>query len=321
MKRYPSDDCTVVEAAATRNLPVRWWRTVSGQRIQFVTNERQLPFFKDRDLCSVDHPWAGYSFEEAIGDGEPLPSHSWSKTTLIFVCGGKSSLRWRHRGIWRLDPVEAGTVSIIRRDVEIQAALPSRPFPMMALQLDHAKLLHLAPAQLLSIDESLVAAQVTQDGHLAHLLSAMRAEVRDGCRSGRLYAESISLALLAYLAARYSTSNRTSSYSGTLSGAQNKTLNDYIQENICENISVSELASLVSMSPSHFYRVFKSTFGEPPYRFVMRLRVELAKKMLAEPDINSTQVATTLGFASQSHFVKVFRQFTGTTPGRYQGGC
>lgn len=293
--------------------------SMSGASIRYLSSGQQVPFFGTPDLHTTDHPWAGYSFEEAMGQGEPLPKHSWSKTTLLYVCDGRSSLRWQHRGVWNLDSVEAGTVSIVRRDVEIQAAVPSGIFPMMVLQLDNAKLQHLAPVQIRSIDETLVTAQVTQDQRLAGLLCAMRAEVREGCLSGRLYAEAISIALLAYLAGKYCAAHAGSN-ACTLSLSQKRCLGDHIQDSLTDNISVTELAALVQMSPSHFSRVFKASFGETPYHFVMRQRVATAKAMLADPKLTATEVASALGFASQSHFVKVFRQFTGMTPRQYRMG-
>jgi AraC family transcriptional regulator len=74
------------------------------------------------------------------------------------------------------------------------------------------------------------------------------------------------------------------------------------------------------MSPSHFARVFKASFGVTPYRFVMHERIEGAKHMLAGSDLSATEVAMAFGFSSQSHFVKVFRQFTGVTPKQYKVG-
>ncbi len=109
---------------------------MSATRIQFTSHGRHVPFFSSPEVMSVDHPWAGFSFEEAHGPGRPMGSHSWPKTTLLYCTGGEASLRWKHRGIWNADAFEPGTVSIIRRDVEIQSAVPSGPFPMMVLQLD-----------------------------------------------------------------------------------------------------------------------------------------------------------------------------------------
>jgi AraC family transcriptional regulator len=212
-----------------------------------------------------------------------------------------------------------GTVSIIRRDVEIQSAVPSNPVPTMVLQLDNSKLQHVAPDDVLAIDKSLETAQVTTDGRLAALMSAMRMEVRDGCPSGRLYGESVSIALLKYLAGRYATPANPLRAS-SLSPRQRRAIFDYVRANLADDISVSELAAIVSMSPSHFTRVFKIAFGVTPYRFVMQQRIEGAKGMLKEAKQSASDVSTALGFASQSHFAKVFRQFTGVAPKRYRAG-
>lgn len=291
-----------------------------ASRIHCLTQGRRAPFFRASDLASADHPWAGFSFEEAEGAGEPMARHSWSKTTLLCVTGGEASLRWKHRGVWSDDRVGPGTVSIIRRDVEIQSAEPSGPFPMMVLQLDNARLRTLAPDQVEAVDRSLTSAQVTQDPQLAALLSAMCAEVKGGCPSGRLYGESMSIALLAYLTGRYADHQTASGRPKGLSRAEMRTLASYVQDRITDDVTVTEMAALVRMSPSRFARVFKTAFGMTPYRYVMRERVAKARELYAATTLSASQVAAEVGFSSQSHFVKVFRQFMGVTPKQYKAG-
>ena len=293
---------------------------MSTSGIRPTSKGRRLALFNSPGFTSADHPWAGYSFEEATGNGEPMPSHSWAKTTLLYVTGGQASLRWKHRGIWRKDPCRTGTVSIIRRDVEIQSAVPSGPCPLMVMQLDNLKLQGIAPDHVRTIEKSLEPAQVTSDCRLGALLSAMLEEVRDGCPSGRLYGESISLALLAYLAGAYATPRPAEISEKGLSPAQKRCLVEYVRANLSANISVTELAELVQMSPSHFARMFKASFAMTPYQFVMRERVEGAKDLFAGTNSSAIEVAMAFGFASQSHFAKVFRQFTGVTPKQYRAG-
>ena len=203
---------------------------------------------------------------------------------------------------------------------EIQARWATNSWPTMALQLDNSKLAHMAPEQVSAIETSLVSALATYDERLAALLQAVREEVKAGCASGRMYGEAISLALLAYLAGRYATPRPLQNCETSLSPAEKRKLADYIRENLIGNISVTELAALVQMSPSHFARVFKTSFGVTPYRFVMQERIEGARGVLASGKLTASQVATAFGFASQSHFAKVFRQFTGVTPKQYKAG-
>jgi AraC-like DNA-binding protein len=285
-----------------------------------VSRGRQQPFNKAPNFSSVDHPWAGYLFEEMSCTLQPVPSHSWPKTMLCLCTGGEGIAHWRHRGIWHTNRVRPGSAFIVRRDAEVQALQATIGWQNMLLQLDNSSLLHIAPDEVTLIEKSLAPAQSTNDARLAALMLAMRQEVREGCSSGRLYGESISLALLAYLAGAYANPRQVEPRTADLSPAQMRSVVAYIRANLTGNVSVSELAGLVHMSTSHFARVFKASFGVSPYRFVMQERIEGAKAMLASTKMTSSQVATSFGFSSQSHSLKVFRQFTGVTPRQYKAG-
>jgi AraC family transcriptional regulator len=224
---------------------------------------------------------------------------------------------WRHRGVWRTNRVRPGSAFIVRRDSEVQALRATNCWQNMLLQLDNSRLQHVAPDEVTLIEKSLTSAQIASDPRLAALMQAMRQEVREACSSGRLYGESISLALLAYLAGRYATPGATLRAS-SLSPAQRRSICDYVRANLANDITVTELAAIVSLSPAHFSRVFRASFGITPYRFVMLERVEEAKRMLASAKLSASQIAMALGFSSQSHLVKVFRQFTGVTPRQYK---
>jgi len=291
---------------------------VSTPRIQVVYKGRRQPFYGAPDFSSADHPWAGYLFEETIGRVEPLARHSWPKTMLCLCTGGEGIAHWRHRGIWHANRVRPGSAFIVRRDAEVQALRATNSWQNMLLQLDNSRLQHIAPDEVTLIEKSLASAQTASDARLAAMMQAMRLEVREGCSSGRLFGESISLALLAYLAGKYAALRCGSTE--RLSPAQKRCLVDYIRANLSSDITVIELAGLVQLSPSHFARTFKNSFGVAPYRFVMRERIDGARDMLAATKMSSSQVATAYGFASQSHFVKVFRQFTGVTPKQYKVG-
>jgi AraC family transcriptional regulator len=291
---------------------------MSASRIQVVKKGRRQPFNNAPNLSSADHPWAGYLFEEMVCTLEPVPSHSWPKTVICVCTGGEGIAHWRHRGIWHTNRVRPGSAFFVRRDAEVQALCAINGWQNMLLQLDNSRLQHIAPDEVALIEKSLAPAQSTDDARLAALMQAMRQEVKDGCPSGRLFGESISLALLAYLAGRYATP--VSTCPGRLSLVQKRCLLDYIRSNLSSDITVVELARLVQMSPSHFARTFKASFGDAPYRFVMQERIDGAKGMLTGTQLSASQIAMAFGFASQSHFVKVFRQFTGVTPKQYKAG-
>jgi len=258
--------------------------------------------------------------EETQSRNEPISRGSFPKTTLFLCLDGQGIAHRKHRGIWEKHRIRPGSVFIARRDTEIEEAWTTNSWPTLLVQLDHSKFQHVAPDEANAVERHLVSALTTDDPRLATLMLAMRDEIRDGCISGRLFAESISLALLAYLAGRYATPHPFDSSDKRFSRAQKRRLVDYIRGNLLGNLSVCELAGLVGMSPSHFSRVFKMSFGMAPYRFVMHERVEGAKALLEGTKLSATDIASAFGFASQSHFGKVFRQFTGATPKQYRAG-
>jgi len=86
-----------------------------------------------------------------------------------------------------------------------------------------------------------------------------------------------------------------------------------------QRVSLDELSALAGISRYHLLRLFSRETGLPPHAYQNQLRVARARELLARGDAIS-QVAAEVGFADQSHFTRVFRQFTGATPRQYQSG-
>ena len=80
---------------------------------------------------------------------------------------------------------------------------------------------------------------------------------------------------------------------------------------MAQDLSILDLASLTSMSESHFSRSFKQSVGIAPYQYLMQQRVERAKQLLKQQAISISDIALDCGFANQTHLTKVFRQMTG----------
>ena len=91
-----------------------------------------------------------------------------------------------------------------------------------------------------------------------------------------------------------------------------------IRDKLAEPLSVSELASACYLSPSQFHKRFKAEFGVSPLRYVLKLRIMKACKLLAGDTISIGEVAERCGFDSQSYFTKQFRELTGMTPRAYR---
>jgi AraC family transcriptional regulator len=105
---------------------------------------------------------------------------------------------------------------------------------------------------------------------------------------------------------------------GGLAPWQRRAVVDYIEEHLGEPIPLATLAALARLSPHHFCRAFKQTFGTPPHRYHTSWRIEQAKALLAKPSSSVTEVGLTMGFQETSSFTVAFHKTTGLTPTAYR---
>jgi YesN/AraC family two-component response regulator len=92
----------------------------------------------------------------------------------------------------------------------------------------------------------------------------------------------------------------------------------YIWENYTRKISLQEIADTSGLSAPYFSTIFKEEMGENLSNYLNRLRVEKATTMLAETDLTLNEIASACGFEDQSWFSKIFKSFTGLSPGKYR---
>ncbi len=92
----------------------------------------------------------------------------------------------------------------------------------------------------------------------------------------------------------------------------------HIRENLAAELSVTELAGVVGMSQYYFSKLFKMSTGTTPHQYIMRQRVERAQEHLRESKLTLAEIATKVGFETQSHFTSVFRRLAGVTPKHYR---
>jgi AraC-like DNA-binding protein len=83
-----------------------------------------------------------------------------------------------------------------------------------------------------------------------------------------------------------------------------------------ENHSLTSLAAETGMSPFYFARVFSQLVGEPPHRYLVRMRLRRAAGLLRR-GAQVTEAAVKSGFADVNHFSKMFHRKYGVPPSRY----
>lgn len=93
---------------------------------------------------------------------------------------------------------------------------------------------------------------------------------------------------------------------------------NFLCENYTQNIDYKGLATFSGYSYHRFRHIFKDIFGTSPHQYVLKLRLMGSCKMLMETSYNISRIALENGFASESHFCRLFRREYNITPVAYR---
>ncbi len=93
---------------------------------------------------------------------------------------------------------------------------------------------------------------------------------------------------------------------------------DLMDREYARPLDVPALARAALMSPGHFSRQFRATYGETPYGYLMTRRIERAKALLRRGDLSVTEVCLEVGCTSLGSFSARFTEIVGETPTAYR---
>lgn len=96
-----------------------------------------------------------------------------------------------------------------------------------------------------------------------------------------------------------------------------KTL-DYIELHLDEEISIDELSELAALSKFYYQRLFTRLVKKPVAEYIKLRRMAKATELLLQEDKRILDIAVELGFTSNEHFTRVFKQTFGMTPDAYR---
>ncbi|MFG5604409.1 helix-turn-helix domain-containing protein, partial [Enterococcus faecalis] len=91
----------------------------------------------------------------------------------------------------------------------------------------------------------------------------------------------------------------------------------YIGLNMYTKITVRQIAQYFSMSEARLRTAFKKEMNISIHNYILRRKISEAKVML-KSNYPINDISLLLGFSDTSHFTKVFKKITGTTPKKYQ---
>lgn len=133
---------------------------------------------------------------------------------------------------------------------------------------------------------------------------------------GDLYAESAATFLAVHLLTRHS--GRPDRAAPVREDARVRTAIAVMRERLAEPLTLADIAGEVYLSAFHLLRVFKEATGETPHRFLTRLRVEEAQRLLRGSDLSIAEIAPRCGFASPGALSTAFLRHTGVRPSVYR---
>src|SRR5258708_2321669 len=159
-----------------------------------------------------------------------------------------------------------------------------------------------------------------QDSAIRRLMTLLSEEVRAGGPSGKLYSDSLAhaLAIRYLLLGERPNHQRVHSTVSALPSYALKRVLERIEHSFQSEISLSSLAEEAGYSRGHFLKMFRTSMGMTPHRYLLKRRIDHARSLLKCREISIIDVAASCGFSSQAHLTQVFREHIGVTPGDYR---
>ncbi len=92
----------------------------------------------------------------------------------------------------------------------------------------------------------------------------------------------------------------------------------YISDNYMQKISLEDIASAANISTRECSRCFHDELGMTPFDYLINHRIRMAAELLAQTEMEITDICFAAGFNSTSYFAKAFREHTGLAPREYR---
>ena len=230
--------------------------------------------------------------------------------------GGAAKVSCRRAG-------ESHSGSAVHGDIDIIPALTSSRWEIHD-QNDTALILSLPPSLLDTVAEEhgfdsrrleIRNRFQIRDAQLENICWALKAEIEANYPSGRLYTDSLAVSVASRLVSTHSSvAQRPVVQNGGLGGRRLKQTLGYIEDHLSEDLSLSRIASVTGISPSHFKTLFRESAGVPVHQYVVQRRIDRAKDLLMQDKLSIAEIALATGFSHQSHLARHMRRSVGLSP-------
>lgn len=95
----------------------------------------------------------------------------------------------------------------------------------------------------------------------------------------------------------------------------------YINDNITSNITLTHAAGIACLETSYFSRLFKKKMKMGFLEYILQQRMEVAKRLLEDTDMQVKEIMYKLSYNDEKHFRSIFKNYTGYSPTEYRKIC
>lgn len=285
------------------------WRALDGLTIEQPW--QTLPDHVHR--TSLGRPWPGLKVWHQVGPQGDLYVPPLGNHTILLRRGAPTRLLQRQGNIVGECAWERGTAVVVPTDT------PS--FWRSATRRDNVHI-DIAPVwlQRATGGDSVVLSSCLgrEDAVLAGFAELLLASLDSNVSLNPAFGEHLALGVAIHLIENYSHSRAPTRAAATLSWRQMRLLADAVQAELHGRWTVARLAALVDLSPFHFSRAFKTSFGATPHAWLQSLRLDEAARLVRETRLALTEIAALTGHPSAAHFSQAFRRHWGVAPSIYR---
>jgi AraC-like DNA-binding protein len=137
----------------------------------------------------------------------------------------------------------------------------------------------------------------------------------------QLFLESRALELIAYQLKLLTTPKGTGRQGGALRGGDIERVHavaEILKKNLDDPPGIRELTRATGLTHIKLQRGFREIYDTTPFGYLRLIRMNKAKALMEEQDLNVTETALSVGYASLSHFAKAFKEHFGISPSQYR---
>jgi len=244
---------------------------------------------------------------------------------IVWVLSGSAVVEEREiDGDWQASHVTAGDFFLTNTPTPYElrwTAAETAPFEVMHLYLG-LPLLNRAATELHGKDFNIALRDVSgqKDRVLSALLEPLRTELQAPRRPSSLFVQGIAQSLAVHVLRQYpdpSGQPARRQRSGLPAFKLRRVL-AMMEARLDQEFQLERLAREAGLSAFHFSRAFKRSTGFSPSHFLIRMRMDQARRLLRETNKSIVDVSLEVGYSSPSHFAQLFRREVGVSPREYR---